>query len=319
MCRAITTVDQPSDTGVVTKSGSHSVGVCARIVPVTASVLAVLVALWTTNVARAQESFPSCGAWPFGINTVLERDAKRDLLFAGAGGAVVIQDVSDPSAPVVLSDVIRTRGVVSDLFYDESNRRLYIAADEGGLEVWGITDATAPIQLGTLDLFHHAAEDLPVPARSVVARGDMAYLAVDFAGVQFIDVTEPGNMFRSGESNGAVPNTSIFLQRAFSLAIGDGFVYVSGNNFVKFQILSDGALRPIQGANNFSTEVHLYGNFAYLIGNGLIIIMDTIGSKRGPILPTVAFHDLMLPGGSLFDAFVQDDIAYVASPFTQVP
>lgn len=311
MCRTIDCLLERTDPGFLTKIGSEFVAVFARSVPV----MAMVVALWPANLVHAQDSLPSCGDWPFGSTRELALDQERNLLFASSGGAVVIQDVSDPSAPVVLSDVIRTQGLVSDLFYDESNLRLYIAADEGGLEVWGIADATAPVQLGTLDLFHTADRDVPVPARSVVAQGNMAYVAVDFAGVQFIDVTDPKNMFRSGASNGAVGGTMIFLQRAFSLAIDDGFVYASGNNFVKFQILQNGALQAIKGNTSFSFEVHIDGDFAYLVGtsgNSNIVILDTIGFPGDPILPTVAFH--VLPGGSLFDAFVQNDIAYIANP-----
>ncbi len=279
-------------------------------------VTAITIAMALGHHANAQDSPPSCGAWPFGINSVVGIDDTRDLLFAGSGSAVIIQDVSDPSAPVVLSDAIRTKGLVSDLFYDDSNLRLYIAADEGGLEVWSIADAAAPIQLGTLDLFHTADKSVPVPALSVVAQGDMAYVATEFAGVQFIDVTNPKDMFRTGASNGAVPNTFIFLQSTYDLAIGNGFVFASGNNFVKFQILADGALQPIQGSTNFSIEVHLDGNFAYLIGtsgNSDIVIMDAVGIPGDPTLPTIAFHEIST-GGSLLDAFVQDNIAYIADP-----
>ena len=119
MYRVIARVNRPSDTGMLAVFGARSAGAIVRSASVTASVVAALVVLWPTNVAHAQDSLPSCGGWPFGINTVLELDEERDLLFAGAGGAVVIQDVSDSSAPVVLSDVIRTQGLVSDLFYDE--------------------------------------------------------------------------------------------------------------------------------------------------------------------------------------------------------
>lgn len=317
MCNAIDFIIVLTEKDQLKMCKRHPFGVCSRAGTMRAMIVVALFALSLTSVVCAQDALPSCGDWPFGSTRELALDQERNLLFASSGGAVVIQDVSNPSAPVVLSDAIRTQGLVSDLFYDETNQRLYIAADEGGLEVWDIADASAPIQLGTLDLFHSSGKDVPVPARSVVAQGNMAYVAVDFAGVQFIDVTDPKNMFRSGASNGAVGGTMIFLQRAVSLAIDDGFVYASGNNFVKFQILQNGALQAIKGNTSFSFEVHIDGDLAYLVGtsgNSNIVILDTIGFPGDPILPTVAFHDL--PGGSLFDAFVQNDIAYIANPAT---
>ena len=187
-----------TDSGSFRERNSRSIDMSTIAGTVKPLVVAALFALSLASVGRAQDPLPSCGEWPFGNTRELALDEQRNLLFASSGGAVVIQEVSNPSAPVVLSDAIRTKGVVADLFYDESNFRLYIAADEGGLEVWGTADATAPTQLGTLDLFHHSAPDVPVPAKSVVAQGDRAYVAVEFAGIQIIDVTEPTDMFRGG-------------------------------------------------------------------------------------------------------------------------
>ena len=289
---------------------------CTRSGTAKALVVAALIPLSLAGVVRAQDPLPTCGEWPFGNTRELAFDQQRNLLFASSGGAVVIQNVSNPSAPVVLSDAIRTKGVVADLFYDESNMRLYIAADEGGLEVWGTADAAAPVNLGTLDLFHHSAPDVPVPAKSVVAQGDRAYVAVEFAGIQIIDVTEPKDMFRVGTGGGGPPASNLFLQTARDLTIANGFLFASGNDFIKFEIQPGGGLVPIQGNSAFSTEVHVDGDKAYLIGtsgNSDIVIVDAVGIPGNPFLPTIAFHEIST-GGSLIDTFVQDNIAYIADP-----
>ncbi len=307
-----------TETGSFQECGSRSIDICTRSGTAKAMVVAALITLSLASVARAEDPLPSCGEWPFGSTRELALDQQRNLLFASSGGAVVIQNVSDPSAPVVLSDAIRTKGVVADLFYDESNMRLYIAADEGGLEVWDTADATAPTQLGTLDLFHHAAPDVPVPAKSVVAQRDRAYVAVDFAGIQIIDVAEPTDMLRVGTGGGGPPASNLFLQTARDLAIADGFLFASGNDFIKFEIQPGGGLVPIQGNSAFSTEVHVDGDKAYLIGtsgNSDIVIVDAVGIPGNPFLPTIAFHEISA-GGALFDAFVEDNIAYVADPST---
>jgi hypothetical protein len=61
------------------------------------------------------------GNWPFGPSSNSVVDPARNLVFCGSGGGVYVLDATDPNSPVVLSDAIRTRGYIRDMWY-ESNR-----------------------------------------------------------------------------------------------------------------------------------------------------------------------------------------------------
>ncbi|MBD3236601.1 MAG: hypothetical protein GF330_07845 [Candidatus Eisenbacteria bacterium] len=82
--------------------------------------------------APAQTGFQRVGAWPYGPSLAVDVDASRNLVFLGAGGGVLILDGSDPTAPALLTEEIRTVGLISDFFYDADDQNLYIAGGEGG-------------------------------------------------------------------------------------------------------------------------------------------------------------------------------------------
>jgi hypothetical protein len=65
------------------------------------------------------------GNWPFGPSSNAAVDPTRQLAFCGSGGGAYVLDVSNPAAPAVLSDGIRTRGYVRDMSYQDN--RLYVA------------------------------------------------------------------------------------------------------------------------------------------------------------------------------------------------
>ena len=82
------------------------------------------------------------GNWPFGTPLAIVTDPMRNFVFCGAGGGVYPIDVSDSTTPRVLSDGIRTMGVVLNLYY--CSDKLYIAANTNGVEVWDVTNPSAP-------------------------------------------------------------------------------------------------------------------------------------------------------------------------------
>jgi len=82
-----------------------------------ATVLISCLSLLLVGVAPAQDSL-NCrekGSWPFGPSYAVANDASRNLTFCGSGAAVYVLDVSNPAAPLKLSEAIRTRGVVQGL------------------------------------------------------------------------------------------------------------------------------------------------------------------------------------------------------------
>ena len=70
--------------------------------------------------------------FPYGPALAVSIDSTRNVLFLGSGGGVLIFDVADKTNPVLLTDIIRTHGVVEDIFYDESTERIYLACGKGG-------------------------------------------------------------------------------------------------------------------------------------------------------------------------------------------
>jgi hypothetical protein len=131
------------------------------------------------------------GNWPFGPCYAVTCDSVRDIVFCGSGGGVYVLDVSTPSIPVKISDAIRTRERVRDLFYDYTSQRLYIAAEDGGLEIWEVINPLSPECLDCCSVY-------PEDALSVFVSGYYAYVADFGLGFWVIDISEPSNPRTTG-------------------------------------------------------------------------------------------------------------------------
>lgn len=127
------------------------------------------------------------GNWPFGAGYAVAADSTRDLIFYGSGGGVYIFDVSTPSNPIKLSEAIHTSGYVRDFFYDSPTQTLYIAAQWAGLEVWDVSNPTAPNKLGSCMT--------PLYMLGVTVSGSYAYTANHDSGLCIIDISDPANPY----------------------------------------------------------------------------------------------------------------------------
>jgi hypothetical protein len=125
------------------------------------------------------------GNWPFGPSHAVAYDSVRRLVFCGSGGGVYILDLSVPSAPVKLSELVQTRGIVYGLSYELSNSMLYIADGIAGLEIWDISNPSFPTIVGSWDT--------PGQANGVTVSGSYAYVADADSGLRVIDVSIPSN------------------------------------------------------------------------------------------------------------------------------
>lgn len=130
------------------------------------------------------------GNWPFGHTYTVEVDSQRNLAFCGSGGGVFILDISDPLNPVKICDKIRTRDFVWSLVYEESTRRLYIAAGKAGLEIWNLADSLNPQKIGWCKTYGEV--------HGVDILGDYAYLAAGNAGLRIISIADPSNPEEAG-------------------------------------------------------------------------------------------------------------------------
>ncbi len=125
------------------------------------------------------------GSWPFGrYSNGVACDSTRDLMFLASSGGVYILDISLPQDPVMVSDLIRTRWVVWELFYSDSDQRLYVADGYAGIEIWDIANASTPQKLGYYDT--------PGTADGIYVQGSYAYIANE-SSLRIIDVSDPAH------------------------------------------------------------------------------------------------------------------------------
>jgi hypothetical protein len=235
------------------------------------------------------------GAWPYGPAGAVALDAGRSLAFFGSGGVVVTVDVTNPTDPALVSDAIQTRGVVADLAFDVATNRLYVAAGEGGLEIWNVQVPGSPQKLGALGLTYFGVD---VPSIGVVVSGSFAYVSASFGYLHRIDVADPANPIDVGfYGQGGNPSAGVFLV--------DGQVYLGGHRLTRFQIQPNGSL-VVSGQNPYTSAgtVFASGNHAYGTNNGDVLVFDTIQST----LPVIGSHTF----ANARDVFVSGSTAYVA-------
>ena len=77
------------------------------------------------------------GSWPYGASYSIAVDSISNIIYLGSGGAVLVLNGADPSNPVLITDKIRTYGLVEDIFIDISTHRLYLAGLNSGCLLCG--------------------------------------------------------------------------------------------------------------------------------------------------------------------------------------
>ena len=150
------------------------------------------------------------GSWPFGPSYAVCVDSARNLVFAGSGGGVYVLDVLQVSNPVKVS-VIRTRGVVYGLYYDNTTQMLYVADGQRGLEIWSIEEPSAPVWVS----YYYT----PDYALGVYVSGGYAYVADGDSGLRVIDISDPSNPEEVGYYD--TPGC------AWGVYISEGYAYVT--------------------------------------------------------------------------------------------
>jgi len=234
------------------------------------------------------------GSWPFGNADAIALDDERDLVFVGTGGAVLVLDVADPSNPVLLSDSIRTRGFVHELAYDAVRDLLFIAAGEGGFEIWHIESGAAPERLSQVEVLYF---DVETPVTSVVLWDDYAYVVCQWGYVHWINVQDPANPVDEG-FNGVGGNPSR------DVTVAGGYAYAAGPNFQQFNIHPDGSLHSGGYRYLSCSTVYAHGNEVYVGAGGGLYILDV--AYGFPTLSTVSL-------GGVSDVVVDGSLAFVGT------
>ena len=148
----------------------------ARVVPVV-----VIGACLLAMPALAQDCPELVGQWPYG--EVWAAAVSGDYAYFGSGGALMVADVSEPSAPQVVGSValpdILVEVAVSDGY-------AYVADWRAGLRIVDVQIPSAPVEVGPWGWGApgHVARDVAVS-------GGYAYVAAGYDGVRVIDVSTP--------------------------------------------------------------------------------------------------------------------------------
>ncbi len=236
------------------------------------------------------------GNWPYGSPNNIISSITGDTIFIAAGGAVMIMDITNPSAPQLIADV-RARAIVDHLYYDYSTQQLYLAAYFSGFEIWDLSDITNPSRISRTP-----TEGLP--RGGIYAYADHLYIITVVDGILVYDITDPANPVY-------VTTTSL---------AGQGWNFFGEDNFLYIRTYNSNAIRlydlTIPSAPVLRDSYTSGAPYSIFVKDGLGYIAD---SNLGLVIIDVSDPDdfsfvgsLSVPG-SARDVFVIDDIAYLAS------
>lgn len=220
--------------------------------------------------AMLEDPLQRVGAWPFGPSYAVELDPARDLVFLGAGGVVLILDGSDPTAPTLITDTLRTVGLVEDMAFDAVNQRLFIACGEGGLEIWDVAAPGSPARLSVTEVLYFGYD---TPVGRVQLWQHFVVVECQWGYVHSLDVSDPANPVQVS-FNGLMGNPARDIHIS-----EDGQVHSSGaQRYQRLDIDAGGTLRN-SGSKDFDYgpyEVFGTPEVAYVGHGGNVVILDLL-------------------------------------------
>jgi hypothetical protein len=227
------------------------------------------------------------GNWPFGPAYDILADPVRPLVFLGSGGGVYVLNFGGPWKAY---DTIRTVGIVQDLAYDSGSLTLYVAAGEGGLDLWDTTDPSAPLKSARMDMGSSVDAVAVAHPYTYVARADSI--------IEVIDVSDPRNPYVIGNLKIPCYATAIYLSSPYLYAIGAGLCVIDVS-------LPDDPILVGQGSTS-GCGIFVCPPYAYVVGGGTFRVVDVsapASPKEVGSTPEIG----SLTGG----IHVEYDIAYV--------
>jgi len=236
------------------------------------------------------------GAWSFGPALAVDVDTNRDLIFLSSGGSVFILDGTDRTNPQMISDGINTLGLVEDLYYDSLTQRLYIAAGEGGMDIWDVSTPISPQHISTTEVLYFGVE---VPVGNVDVYGNFAIVECSYGYIHSLDVSDPLNPI-DVSFNGSMGNP------AHDLYVSpDGQAHTTGAQYyVRLAIQPDGTLNTSGSRALFGVGA-VYGNesVAYVGYAGNLYILELPNAANPPLSITYV--------NGISDIVVQNNLAYI--------
>ena len=239
------------------------------------------------------ENLTRLGNWPFGSAIAVAVDTTRNIVYLSSGGAVLILDVSDITNPQLLSDDIKTVGLVLDLSYNPEKRHLYVAAKYEGFQIWDVNDPTNPQLL----LVYEFPDPLNPPVYNVDYFENFAILDVTF--VASIDVTDLNNPLYVGA------DASMGYTHGIHVDV-EGNVHATGDQtYVKLDLQPNGSFI---GLYTYPDDLFAYPVFGVLDAafagdvNNLYLI-----NTQSLINPLWSY----IYTGDSYDIYIQDDYAFL--------
>ncbi len=249
-----------------------------------------------SNTIFSQNNVNWIGAWQYGPADAVFVNYMNEIAYVGAGGAVMIIDVSNPANPELISDDVRTAGFVRDIWYRDD--KLYLACGRGGLEIWDIADPQDPLLDSRMDILY--AEE-PAPVEEIELYNNFAVLMCDWGYVHTVDISDPYNpeqLFFNGQMGN--PAHHIYIDT-------DGVVHSTGAQYyLQLAIGPDGSLNSGGGKEFIYGAGNLYGreNEAFVYYSGNMYILDlTLPGYPAWSITEVSFSDID----------VKEDLAYLVN------
>ena len=252
------------------------------------------------------ENTQTVGTYPFGRNEAVAVDSLRHLSFNSSGGAVVIYDIGNASAPVKLSESIQQNNLVFDLDYDSVRQLLYVSA--GDLIVYDVSNPNIPVEISRLIQDSTALQ--PFSAIYSAIEGDILYTV---GGISFhaINISNPTNPVLRGSISFDPVITGGLSLGLNGIAVKDSILYITGTQrdvrAIKYDIatntftyLADSGWSSSSGRNPF------------VVGNQLFFSSSRGGLARVelPITGPIIDNTVDFPSYSALVA-TQDNVGYV--------
>jgi hypothetical protein len=209
-------------------------------------------------------------------------------------GTLQIIDISNPTAPIIVSSMITGTGPQS--VYVQGSYAYIV--DNIGLQVINIANPSSPIVVGTVTTGSNPY--------SVYVQGNYAYVA-DASGLQVFNISNPATPIVIGSV------TTVTTTNPYSIYVEGNYAYVTdiGSNTLQIINISNPATPIVIGSvttGNSPVSVYVQGSYAYVANSNSNNLQ--IFNISNPATPVVVSSVAGLSGS--YSVFVQGRYAYVA-------
>lgn len=250
-----------------------------------ATVVALVVPPWSWG----QTCPEAVGHWPYGVTYASAFSAGR--AYVGNGAALQVLDVTDPSNPAVIGEVVLPDAPKAIV---EVGTLLYVADGLGGLRIVDVSEPHAPVEIGGVKT--------PGTGWDVAVSGSHAYVTGFGFGV--VDVSDPA-------APRLVASSPTF---AFRLDVAGGFAYLAALDTFRVVDISDPGA-PVEVASlpmGNALDVVVSGGLAYVADASASLIGVRVVDVSDPTAP-VEVGSGSIAGGQPTGVTLVDGYLYATS------